>query len=137
MLLGIPFLLHGPASIFIFNFIYLFNLFIFGCVGSSLWCAGFSLRWLLLLRSTGSRRAGLGSCGLVAPRHVGSSWTRARTRVSYIGRQILSHCATREAPCLHFYLPFTHSLNIYCVHILCPVLGNSLRGTHSLWETDK
>ena len=30
---------------------------------SSLQCAGFSLRWLLLLRSTGSRRAGFSSCG--------------------------------------------------------------------------
>ena len=29
---------------------------------SSLRCAGFSLRWLLLLRSTGSRRAGFSSC---------------------------------------------------------------------------
>ena len=36
--------------------------------------------------------------GLVAPRHVGSSQTRARTRVPCIGRQILNHCATREAP---------------------------------------
>ena len=35
---------------------------------------------------------------LVAPRHVGSSQTRARTRVPCIGRQILNHCATREAP---------------------------------------
>ena len=40
--------------------------------------------------------------GLVAPRHVGSSWTRARTRVPCIGRQILNHCATREAPLLLF-----------------------------------
>ena len=30
---------------------------------SLLRCAGFSLRWLLLLRSTGSRRAGFSSCG--------------------------------------------------------------------------
>ena len=30
---------------------------------SSLWCAGFSLRWLLLLPSTGSTRAGFSSCG--------------------------------------------------------------------------
>ena len=30
---------------------------------SSLRCTGFSLRWLLLLRSTGSRRAGFSSCG--------------------------------------------------------------------------
>ena len=34
--------------------------------------------------------------GLVAPRHVGSSRTRARTRVPCIGRWILNHCATRE-----------------------------------------
>ena len=62
-----------------FNF-YLFYLFIFGCVGSSLLhvgfslvaasggysslrCVGFSLRWLLLLWSTGSRHMGFGSCG--------------------------------------------------------------------------
>ena len=35
--------------------------------------------------------------GPVAPRHVGSSQTRARTRVPRIGRQTLNHCATREA----------------------------------------
>ncbi|KAJ8797011.1 hypothetical protein J1605_001821 [Eschrichtius robustus] len=34
----------------------------------------------------------------VAPRHVGSSRTRARTRVPCIDRQILNHCATREVP---------------------------------------
>ena len=36
--------------------------------------------------------------GPVAPRHVGSPQTRARTRVPCISRQILNHCATREAP---------------------------------------
>ena len=30
---------------------------------SSLQCAGFSLQWLLLLQSTGSRRMGFSSCG--------------------------------------------------------------------------
>ena len=30
---------------------------------SSLWCVGFSLRWLLLLQSTGSRHVGFSSCG--------------------------------------------------------------------------
>ena len=30
---------------------------------SSLWCAGFSLQWLILLRSMRSRRAGFSSCG--------------------------------------------------------------------------
>ena len=92
-------------------------------------CAGVSLRQLLLFWSTGSRRAGFNSCGtraqqlyltgsrvqaqqlwhtgLVAPRHVGSSQTRARTCVSCVGRRILNHCATREVPekCVfYFYL---------------------------------
>ena len=43
---------------------------------SLLRCAGFSLWWFLLW-SMGSRHV-----GLVALRHVGSSWTRARTRGS-------------------------------------------------------
>ena len=33
---------------------------------SSLQCVGFSLWWLLFLRSTGSRRAGFSSCGMRA-----------------------------------------------------------------------
>ena len=126
------FFLH--LIVYIWNFIFIY-LSTFGCVGSlllrglslvaasggysSLWCAGFSLRWLLLLWSTGSRRVGFSSggmraqqlqlagsrtqaqqlwhTGLAAPRHVGSSQTRARTRVPCIGRQIRNHCATREA----------------------------------------
>ena len=36
--------------------------------------------------------------GPVAPRHVGSSQTRARTCVPCISRQILNHCTTKEAP---------------------------------------
>ena len=42
--------------------------------------------------------------GLVAPRHVGSSWTTVRTRVPYISRWILNHCVTRKAPHWHFKL---------------------------------
>ena len=42
--------------------------------------------------------------GPVAPRHVGSSQTRAQARVPCIGRQILNHCTTREAPDLSLYL---------------------------------
>ena len=93
---------------------------------SSLQCTGFPLQWLLVFRSTGSRHTGLSSCsmraqqlwlvgsrvqaqqlwlmGLAAPRHVGSSWTRAQTCVSCIGRRITNHCATREA--LLFFLIF-------------------------------
>ena len=71
---------------------------------SSLRCAGLPLSRPLLLRSTGSRAQAqqLWLTGLVAPRHVGSSQTRARTRVPCTGRQTLNHCATREALGLSF-----------------------------------
>ena len=46
---------------------------------SSLQCAGFSLRWLLLLRSTGSRCADFSSCGSWALEHrLSSCGTRAQ-----------------------------------------------------------
>ena len=87
----------------------------------SLWCAGCLLRRagfslavacrFFLFSSCGSQAPGhvgsvvcgtqalsLRRMGLVAPRHVGSSWTRARTYVPCIGRRILNHCATREVP---------------------------------------
>ena len=68
---------------------------------------GFSLRWLLLLRSTGSRACRLqqapcmGSiiaalCS-VTLRPVGFSQIRDWTHVSCTGRQILYHWATKEA----------------------------------------
>ena len=105
-----------------FGFLFFFfNFFIFGCVGSSFLCKG-----SLQLRQAGttlhhgtraSHYCGLSCCGaqasdaqaqqlwltgLVAPRHVGSSQTRARTRVPCICRQILNHCATRETLVLGF-----------------------------------
>ena len=110
---------------FLFNY-YLFILFyIFGRVGSSFLCEGF-----LYLRQAGatlhrgaraSHYRGLSCCGAqapdaqaqqlwltgpVAPQHVGSSQTRARTRVPCISRQILNHCATREAPHSVFFFFF-------------------------------
>ena len=132
----------GKERVFFNKFIYL--LFIFGCVGSSLLhvgflqlrragatlccgarashCSGFSS---YRAQALGARASvvvarGLSSCGsraqqlwlagfraqaqqlwhtgLVAPWHVGSSRTRARTRVPCTGRWILNHCATREVP---------------------------------------
>ena len=47
----------------------------------------------------------LGSCGprdLVAPWHVGSSWTMDRTHVHCIGRQIPIPCTTREVLYVYF-----------------------------------
>ena len=65
------------SGYFFKKFIYI--MFIFGCVGSSLLrglslvaarggysslrCTGFSLWWLLLFQSTGPRHAGFSSCG--------------------------------------------------------------------------
>ena len=54
------------------------------------------------LVADGAQAQQLWLTGLVAPWHVGSSQTRARTRVPCIGRQILNHCATREAPRIAF-----------------------------------
>ena len=49
--------------------------------------------------------------GLVAPWHVASSPTRARTRVPCIGRWILNRCVTKEAP-VHGHLGGFHVLAI-------------------------
>ena len=103
-------------EIFFFNFFFFFFFLIYGCVGSSFLCEGFlQLRQVGATLHRGARAShyrGPSHCraqapdaqaqqlwltGLVALRHVGSSQTRARTRVSCIGRQILNHCATREA----------------------------------------
>ena len=48
------------SVLFFINYLFIF---VFGCVGSLLRCAGFSLPWLLLLWSTGSRCMGFSSCG--------------------------------------------------------------------------
>ena len=105
----------------LFLFIYLF---IYGCVGSSLLCEGSpQLRQAGATPHRGawaSPHLGLSCCGAqapdaqaqqpwptgpVAPRHAGSSQTRARTRVPCTGRQTPNHCATREALIL-FYIIF-------------------------------
>ena len=114
-------ILHLYVSIshfFFFNalFTLFIYLFIFGCVRSSSLCEGFLQLWqagATLHRDVrASHYRGLSCCGAqapdaqaqqlwltgpAAPRHVGSSQTRARTRVPCIGRQTLNHCATREA----------------------------------------
>ena len=51
----------------------------------------------LWLTGSGAQAQQLWCTGLVALWHVGSSRTRARTRIPCIGRRILNHCATREA----------------------------------------
>ena len=60
--------------------------------------------------------------GPAAPWHVGSSQTRARTRVPCISRQILNHCATREAPSVNFLYSITlNSISLSCTLNLLPI----------------
>ena len=109
----------SPKHLFFLNkFIYLFiYLFLFSAVLGLRFCArAFSScgkRGPLFIAVRGSltiavslvaehrlqmrRLSSCGSTGLVAPWHVGSSQTRAQTRVPCISRQSLNHCATREA----------------------------------------
>ena len=64
---------------------------------SSSWCAGLSLSRPLLLRSTGSRRAGSVIVAHGPSCSAAYGIFPARTRVPCIGRQILNHCTTGEA----------------------------------------
>ena len=97
-------------SIFSFFFFFI-NLFIYLSIYFWLCWVFASARGLSPAAASGghssSRCAGLSPSrlrltGPAAPRHVGSSQTRARTRVPCTGRQILNHCATGEALVLTF-----------------------------------
>ena len=71
---------------------------------SSLLCAGFSLQWLLLLWSTGSRHAGsvVVAHRLSCSAACGIFPDQGSNLCPCIGRWILNHCATREVPMLTF-----------------------------------
>ena len=130
-------LTYYSFSFFKFLFIYLF---IYDCVGSSFLCEGFLQLWqagaTLHRGARASHCRGLSCCGAqapdaqaqqlwltapAAPRHVESSQTRARTRVPCIGRQILNHCATREAPYYSLILVFRtfvkKSVNVHIIYL--------------------
>ena len=116
------------SLLFFFFLMGIIYLFIYGCVVSLFLCEGFLQLWqvgaTLHRGARASHYRGPSCCGalapdaqaqqlwltgLVAPRHVGSSQTRARTRIPYIGRQTLNHCATREAPILMFLILYNHN----------------------------
>ena len=128
--------LHVFIYLFL-KFIYFIYLFL-ATLGLHCYVWAFSScrEWgLLLLKSTGSRCRDFSSCGtwaqqlwltgsrvqtrqlwctdLVAPWHVGSSWTRARTSIPCTGRRILNHSATREV--LHLFLTIYFQVCIRCV----------------------
>ena len=105
---------------FFFNFIYLFIYFWLCWVFVSVWglslvaasgghsssrCVGLSLSRPLLSRSTGSRRAGsvVVAHGLSRSAACGIFPDQGSNPVPCIGRRILNHCATREAPWCSLY----------------------------------
>ena len=127
------FLNQNFVLLLLFKILFIY-LFIFGCVGSSLSARGPS-------PATASRghppprhagpspprppRRGaqapdaqaqqLRPTGQDAPRHAGSSQTRAGTRIPRTSRQTPNHCATREALAGGFLttMPPGKSLNLY------------------------
>ena len=72
--------------------------------------------------------------GLVAPWYAGSSWTRARTCVPCIGRQILNHCATREVTG-PIFLSEKNSKYQYTEHCPLPILEEFLEEHHRVVES--
>ena len=70
--------------------------------------------------------------GLFAPQHVGSSWTRSQTRVSCIGKQILNHCAIREALTKNILTEEEGKTYSCEQQKLMYLLGSRIEGTHCL-----
>ena len=119
-----------------------------GARAQQLWLVGSRVQaqqlWLVGSRVQAQQ---LWCTGLVAPQHVGSSQTRARTHVPCIGRWILNHCATRAAQlkvfytCTYIYI-FLINLFIYsflaALGLCCcawDFTSCSEQGYSSLWYT--
>ena len=88
---------------------------------------GFSLWWLFLVWSTGSRACRLQylcPMGLVAPRHVKSSWTRDRTCVPCIGWQILNH-RTTQGSLKKILLKLIALVSLYCLKNVASIIKKS------------
>ena len=66
-----------------------------------LWCAGFSMQWLLLLQRVGS------VVGRVDVHRFSCSAARDQTGVPCIAKQSVNHWTTREAPFLIFFIKVT------------------------------
>ena len=86
---------------------------------------GLSLSWppCCRARAPDAQAQQLWLTGLVAQGHVGSSQTRARTRVPCIGRWTLNHCATREALKLHLIVRQCESFSSFPFFIFLSFLS--------------
>ena len=112
-LLSLNIVLRGSFKFYLFIYLWLcwvfvaaHGLFLVAASGgySSLWCAGFSLRWLLLLQSTGSRRAGFSSCGSWAlERRLSSCGARARLLRDMLATREAHRSVLKVHPYSHLY----------------------------------
>ena len=73
--------------------------------------------------------------GSAAPWHVGSSQTRARTRVPCIGGQTLNHCSTREALSLYSWSPgLTYASRESILNLSSPTSPSVLHALDTGWN---
>ena len=88
------------------SFINFFPLAAVSRVYCFLWCTGFSLWWLLLLPSTGSRHAGsvVVEHGLTCSEACGIFLDQGLSLCPCIGRRTLNHSATKKVPWVEFWL---------------------------------
>ena len=120
--LGVMLCYHCLEILSKLNILENFYSLISGCAGCSVLCSAFSLRWLLLLGSSGSRARGLPSL-----HHLGSqlwllgalwrvdpsSQTRGQAHVSGIGRRTLPLSRQGEAPLSEV---FTKGPQVFILH---------------------
>ena len=66
---------------------------------SSLWCTGYSLRWPLLLWSTGSRRTGFSSCSTQASVVVARRLSSCGSWAKSAGSVVVTHRLSCSAAC--------------------------------------
>ena len=102
-----------PFYLFVLKFIYLylavlglrccFSLVVASGAALSLWCEGFSLPWLLLFPSMGSRQADFCSCGARTPLLCGV-WEPPGPGIA---RRTLIRCTTREVPGSYHFNTFS------------------------------
>ena len=93
---------------------------------SSLWCAGFSLRWLLLLPSTGSRCAGFSSC-VSRAQLLSGMWDLPGPGLKPMSPALAGRFLTTAPPGKSQELPFWYwrHWRHYC---------DRLKGVQSLWS---
>ena len=124
---GSTYFFYSNLYLFIYLFLYLF-LAVLGlrfCVRAFSSCGKrgplfIAVRWPLHYRGLSccgaqapdAQAQWLWLTGLVTPQHVAPSQTGAQTRVPCISRQILNHCATREAPWFYFFIQ-VHDTYVY------------------------